>query len=61
MSFVKPYEDENMIVPSKDKAEMICKDYEVDPFYCLSCGDWMRIISFIEGYREEHPPSQTDL
>jgi len=38
-------------VPSKCWAEMIRKVYELDPLICPSCGDQMKIISFIEDHK----------
>lgn len=44
-------EQEEPFVPSKGWAEIIRKVYEVDPLLCPSCGDQMKIISFLEDHK----------
>ncbi len=41
-------EDDSTYVPSKGRADMIRKVYEIDPMICPLCGGKMSIISLIE-------------
>jgi hypothetical protein len=44
-------EDTDRHMPSKGRAEIIKKVFEVDPLICPSCGGQMKIIAFIEDHK----------
>ena len=43
-------EEELRPIPSKGRAEMIRKVYEVDPTFCPKCGGTMRVIAFLTDF-----------
>jgi hypothetical protein len=43
-------EDKLRRIPSKGRAEMIRKVYEVDPLLCPQCGGKMKVIAFLTDY-----------